>query len=381
MSRLVKVLLWVAVVAALLTHTAGAWYFSDQLRTDVLAIAAYQPSFDVVVVRSDEDTITLRAVGDVGDLTAPGIVGADWQSGYGQLGEPITSDANGVTRPLRLLVGEAPVAGTLVALEGFAYPGDPRRAFGLDFEDVAYRSPVGEMTAWRLRGPSTTWVVHVHGKGSSPAEALRLVGPLAAAGYPQLVINYRNDPGQPLDASGFYQYGRTEWEDLAGAIEFASENGAEKVVLVGYSDGAALGLSYLYSSVGPVVGAVFDAPNIDLGATVSYRASQRKLPLLPMQVPATLAWAGKQVAAFRFDISWETVDYVSRAADLEVPVLVIHGSDDLTVPLSSSERFARARPDLVTLVPVTNAGHVRSWNLGPDAYQRRVLDFVERLSG
>jgi hypothetical protein len=49
------------------------------------------------------------------------------------------------------------------------------------------------------------------------------------------------------------------------------------------------------------------------------------------------------------------------------------------VPFSTSERFAAARPELVTLVPVIGAEHVRSWNVNPDGYERRVVEFIDRL--
>ena len=61
-----------------------------------------------------------------------------------------------------------------------------------------------------------TWVIHIHGLGTTPAEAEPLFAPLQEAGYPQLSITYRNDDGQPMDPSGYYQYGATEWEDVAG---------------------------------------------------------------------------------------------------------------------------------------------------------------------
>jgi fermentation-respiration switch protein FrsA (DUF1100 family) len=92
-----------------------------------------------------------------------------------------------------------------------------------------------------------------------------------------------------------------------------------------------------------------------------------------------LVWAAKQISALRFGVDWGVIDYVSKADLLRVPVLVIHGPEDTTVPFSTSERFAAARPELVTLVPVIGAEHVRSWNVNPDGYERRVVEFIDRL--
>jgi fermentation-respiration switch protein FrsA (DUF1100 family) len=51
------------------------------------------------------------------------------------------------------------------------------------------------------------------------------------------------------------------------------------------------------------------------------------------------------------------------------------------VPLATSQELAAARTDLVRLVVVTNAGHVRSWNVGPDDYERRVEQFLNEITG
>ena len=61
-------------------------------------------------------------------------------------------------------------------------------------------------------------------------------------------------------------------------------------------------------------------------------------------------------------------------------MLVIHGTDDLTVPFQTSRRFALARPDLVQLVAVPGAGHARSWNRDPEAYAFAVGGFLDRVS-
>jgi hypothetical protein len=382
MRTLIRALVWAVVLAAVVLHTGGAWYFSDQLRADALVVAPDQPSYDIVVAGFGEGTISLRSVEGDGDiLTDPGVMGLDWRTGYGQLGEPATPEPDGsITRPLRVLEGDLPTVGRLTAADAYAYPGDPGRAFDLVFDEVAYDTPLGPMGAWRLRGIEETWVIHLHGKGSGRGEALRLVGPVAASGYPQLVVSYRNDPGQPADPSGFYQYGATEWEDVAAAVEFAVTGGADRVVLVGYSTGAALALAYLLRvEDAPIAGLVFDSPNIDFGATVDYGASQRTLPVVSLPIPPTLVWAAEQTAALRFGIDWGALDYIARADELEVPVLVIHGTADTTVPLETSQRFGVARPDLVTLVQVPDAEHVRSWNVDPSSYERRVLEFLGRF--
>ncbi|HSL24928.1 MAG TPA: alpha/beta hydrolase, partial [Acidimicrobiia bacterium] len=109
---------------------------------------------------------------------------------------------------------------------------------------------------------------------------------------------------------------------------------------------------------------------------VDLALSQRRLPLIPLSLPGTLVWSAKTLASVRFGLDFEAVDYVRRADRLQVPVLVFHGTDDASVPLAVSQELVAARPALVRLVIVPGAGHVRSWNLSPDAYERRLTEFL-----
>jgi hypothetical protein len=378
-----RLLAYFVLAIVILLHLGGGFYFADQLRIDALVPESGEQAFDLSVTEVGAGTIGLRAVeGEDSDLTATGVLGLDWGTGYGQLGEVVSEGTDGsVVRSMTRTDGEPPEVGMLADIDGAAFPGNPDRAFGLSYTEVQFDTPLGAMNAWEILAPSSLWVIHVHGLGAPRSEALRAVQSIAAEGHPQLVINYRNDPGEPADPSGYYGYGQSEWEDVAGAVAYAVERGAERVVLIGYSTGAAHIASYLFRSPDSrVVAAVFDSPNIDFEETVNLGASQRRLPLIPLPLPGTLVWTAKRLSSIRFGIDWAAIDYVSRAELLTVPVLVFHGTDDDTVPLSSSQEFLEARPDLVRLVIVPGAGHVRSWNVSPEAYERRLSEFLTEFA-
>jgi uncharacterized protein len=250
-------------------------------------------------------------------------------------------------------------------------------ATALPIEAVEYASPVGLIDAWFVGGNRTQWVIHVHGKGASLDEALPLAEEIAVAGYPQLIIGYRNDAGQPADPSGYYGYGLTEHEDLAGAVDWAVEHGAGEVAVVGYSTGAAIVLSYLYKNPNaPVRSMVLDSPNADMEATIDLAASQEELGF-GIPVPFTVTEVARTLASLRASINWESLDYVRRLDGLSVPALVFHGTDDATVPIETSRAMAAGRPQLVDLVEVEGAGHVGSREAAGTAYDQRVLAFLE----
>lgn len=248
--------------------------------------------------------------------------------------------------------------------------------------EVTYQSTIGELDAWYLPAPGTTWVIHIHGLNATPAEPEVLFQPLHESGYPQLSITYRNDENQPADPTGFHQYGATEWEDIFGAVEFARDNGALDIVFAGYSTGASHALSYVFRhNFDDIAGVITDSANIDLGSTIDFRGSQEQLPVIPINVPPTMAWVAKFFTSLRIDVNWKSLDYIEKAErSLRVPVLAIHGTDDDSIPIDQSIALEETWPELVQLVEVEGAGHVESFDVDYEGYLAAVLEFLEDVS-
>lgn len=252
-----------------------------------------------------------------------------------------------------------------------------------DFElvEVEYESPLGQMDAWHLPAPGDVWVIHVHGKGATPAEASHLFAPLQAQGYPQLAISYRNDAGQPDDPSGYYRYGAAEWEDVAGAVDFANANGASGIVFSGFSSGASHVLSYMYrNTLEQNLGVMMDSANIDMSDTVDFRASMEPVPLLPITVPPTVAEVAKFFTSLRIGVNWRSIDYVEDSGvRLQAPALLQHGTADASVPISQAMSFAEQNDDLARFVPYEGAEHVALYDADPQKYLDEVLGFLSEV--
>lgn len=257
----------------------------------------------------------------------------------------------------------------------------PESAGSLGLEEVTYESPLGEFDAWYIPATGKTWVIHVHGKGATPAQAEPLFQPLKDAGYPQLSITHRNDAGQPADPSGYLQYGVTELNEVGGAVDYALDRGASGVVLYGYSTGGAHVMSYAYrNAVGSVRGLVIDSGNLDMGHTVDAEAARRDLPVIPLKIPPTLSWVAKFITSLRIGVNWQTIDYIDQAdGALQARVLLLHGDADETVPVAQSRRFAEAVPDLARLVVFEGADHIDSVESDRDRYLSEVLSFLQTV--
>ena len=370
---------WALVFGALLlllvvVVLGGGWFYSGQIEDGALLVKHDPTKYEVEVVALDDGLVTLRFPTEEDLHKEPGTVGLEWPGGYGRIGETIQVDGSEAIREYTRLEGNLAV-GDLVRADKFAFPGDPARAHGIPFEEIEFTSPLGKLMAWQINGPEDTWVIFVHGRGASRGEALRMLPVVDWAGLPSLVITYRNDEGAPEGPSGYYRFGITEWQDLEAAAQYALANGAADLVVVGYSMGGGIVVNFLYQSplADRVVGVILDSPMLDFGATVELGAQNRRLP-------AFLTPVAKTISGFRFGIDWEALDYLRRVDDISVPVLLFHGDADDIVPVSTSEKLAASRPDLVTYMLFQGATHVGAWNVDSSTYEAAVSEFIDRVA-
>ncbi|MBO0769801.1 MAG: prolyl oligopeptidase family serine peptidase, partial [Solirubrobacterales bacterium] len=302
----------------------------------------------------------------------PGLYGMHWDGGHAVLGEVLSDDGEQVTRRVLSLEGD-PKALVRVTIDPAVWDGDPASALGIEFEEVSYSAPVGEIPAWLVPGAGSEWVIFVHGIDGTRQDGLRAVSALRRLGIPVLVISYRNDFGAPLAPAGRITLGMEEWEDLDAACRWALAEGAERLVLFGQSMGAAIvGQFMARSSVADRVAAlVFDAPALDWAGILASQAGALHVRFLS----PVLRWAiGAQIP-----VDWAALDLLSRAEEYQLPLLVFHGEEDTLVPASMSARFVAAAGGQATYVPVPDAGHIESWNVDPEEYGAHLERFLGPL--
>ncbi len=369
-------------------YLGGGWYFSNVIRDRALSGAERRASLafspDLTVQAVTGDAVVLRPIGDgPTGLTLDGTFGLRWEGGYGQVGRITSQNSGDVSRSFSLLEGDPPATGAEAQLDPRAYP-DPSAA-GVDAPNVVINGPLGDYPAWYVlpnRPVRPTWVVVVHGNSMSRLDNLRMLPTLRNAGYPTLSVTYRNDAGAPEDPSGLLRYGLTEWEDLQAGVRYALDHGSDGVVLYGDSMGGGVIAAFLQRSAlaSQVRGLVLDAPMLNFSATVDDNASREPL-VGPITVPSSLTAVAKWIAARRFDVDWNALDYLATPQIFDVPTLVFHGTDDTTVPIATSEELAQLKPTTVTLVTCPGANHIECWNLDPGAYERRMLGFLDQAVG
>jgi len=384
-GKIVVGLLFLLILLLFVFYGLGGWHFSNEIYSSAFEVGPpTEPELDITLDRGEADAIVLQGSPDAGYLTDDGRFGLVSESTSGLVDRILSAEtSNGINTVRRArVVGEPiPAPGSPVRLDPFVWQGDPETALGIPFEEIEFDVEGGKAPAWYVKGTTDTWMIFVHGKGASRSEVLRMLPIAIDRGYHAMVIEYRNDPGAPADPSGTYQYGLTEWRDVAAAALYARTNNGRNLIFVGLSMGGSNVMSYLLESPlrNQTVAAILDSPMLDFDATVDYAAAQTTLPLTSITLPSSLTAAAKWMAGWRFDIDWEELDYVSRWRDLHTPTLIIQGTGDETIPVEPAHELARIRPDLVTLVTPQGVGHVVAWNADPDGYDTLVNSFLDGL--
>ncbi|MCH0562611.1 MULTISPECIES: alpha/beta hydrolase [unclassified Streptomyces] len=331
-----------------------------------------EPRLTVHAAGADRITLTR----DLASLR-PGTYGLEGDDAHAIVGRVLTDaghPADTVVRRLDRVTHGTLAPGDRVRLTPTLHVGDPRTALGLDHADVEVPGELGPLPAWFVPGARDTWVIAVHGLGTTREQAMNLMPSLHRLRLPVLALAYRGDLGAPRSPDGLNHLGDSEWRDLDAAIRYAERHDARRVVLLGWSTGATMALrAAAHSGLrNRISGLVLDSPVLSWEATLRALAAARHTPgpLLPLAVRA---------AQGRTGLHADRTDEAADPGRLSVPTLIVHGPGDTVAPWGYSRRLAARRPDLVTLRVVPHAPHSAMWNEDPAGYEEGLRRFLTPL--
>ncbi len=324
-------------------------------------------TFDLVVRSVEHDLGDLKVVLDRTPNTSAKRIYNLWfeRGGWVQLGDEV--EDRGPERIARRITGtseeRSPRAGDRVSWSGiyFATPEDA----GLDAREVQIQTPAGDAPAWLIEGDPKIWAIHIHGLGSTRASTLRGAQVATELGYTSLIVSYRNDGEGPNAGTGRSTLGTTETEDVDAALDYAARQGAERIVLFGWSMGGAIALQLASRSrhSPQIVGLVLDSPVLDWMRVIEANCARSGLPSAAARcaIPWLKFDALARLVGLPHGIPFGQFDWLQRASELTVPMLILQGTEDDSVPASLCTTLHDQRPDLVEL-QFFAAGHTLSWN-------------------
>lgn len=328
----------------------------------------------VSVTHADAKTVTLehgRFALEPGEFT---LVFGD---GGARLGLPTDAGAT-VTRDVLSLTGTIPLGSVRLSPDPGSIP-----AIAGAFTDAQIPSPGGDMPAWVFGPESTSWAIHVHGVRSSRLNALWGVPGATEAGYRSLVIAYRGSPdGRRTHRNAGLGY--LEAGDVAAAVDYAVKNGAERIVLFGWSMGASAALLTAETAQfrDRITGLVLIAPTLSWRHVMRAGASRMRMP---KWVSALVEFAITTPMLARLvgmpdRVDLDALDWVSSARRLKMPALVFGSRGDTNVPFELITMFDEANPGTVHVHEVAECTHGWEPNVDPERFTHVIRTWLESLS-
>jgi len=369
----VQIVLWLILFFLFAAALAIGWMFSNS----ILKPQPYSlyPEFEILEVRQGQVILPApETSAQFADTRRSGMYGLLWEGGHGLLGEVSADDGERIIRELKLVSGNLPVAGAAARMDNFIYRRNPKEDHGLEYEALSLQGQAGKLEAWWLAQSADTAVLMLHGRRRGAIEeTLRVLPTLHAMGYSVLSLSYRNHSASDPSPDGFFHYGDSEWEDVVTGVEFLQAKGIKRVVLYGFSMGGAVALETLErmpTGLPEVEALIIDSPLLDPRTVFRRAAKGMGLPLAN-----TVADWALLVARLRASIDWPALDQRRTAAQISVPVLLMAGTGDSTVPIDLVDEFAAQVPD-IEYRRLNGVEHVEGWNQTPDAYEGWVRNFL-----
>jgi dipeptidyl aminopeptidase/acylaminoacyl peptidase len=163
---------------------------------------------------------------------------------------------------------------------------------------------------------------------------------LAAQGYAVLRVNYRGSSGlgRPFLEAGFGQWGKKMQTDVSDGVRYLAGDGVidpKRVCIVGAS----------YGGYAALAGAALDKGVYRCAASVAGPADLRKMLITARDDhgQSTLRYWNRFMGADGVkDPNLAAISPAAHAADIDIPVLLIHGKDDSVVLYEQSQIMADA---------------------------------------
>jgi pimeloyl-ACP methyl ester carboxylesterase len=251
--------------------------------------------------------------------------------------------------PVGLALGAALAAPSLLkrafAVPQRAMPDTKPQDFGLEGEQVWIDGPNDKrLHAWFIpAGTTAPAVVILHGWGGTGADLLPIAPGLHELGLHSVFLDARTHGLS--DDEDFMSMPRFA-EDLETALAWLSDrDDVTSIGVIGHSVGAAAAIL-----------AASRNPDIDAVVAVSSFAHPEELMWRAIPYPAPVKWTMLRMIQQMIGVSFDDIAPRNRIADIQAPVLLIHGEDDDVIPVDDAFSIHENLPSC-RLIIVPNGKH------------------------
>ena len=247
--------------------------------------------------------------------------------------------------------------------------------YGLEYVDVSFPSRDGLMLKgwWLGTQDDVPVIVMVHGstrnRVNPPERMLGIARELVNNGYNILMFDMRGhgeSEGKRVSA-GLY-----ETNDLLGALDYINHRGIEsKIGVLGFSMGAATCLMTA-PECEEIDAVIVDGAYADIVSIVeSEFANRSDLPKFFLPI---ILFMTKNL----YDVDFTAIKPIEATKNITVPVFVIHGGQDSTVPVEHANRLAEVCQNPYSMLwIVPEAEHCEAYMERSEEYVNKVVSFFE----
>ena len=212
-----------------------------------------------------------------------------------------------------------------------------------------------KLAAWWIGpeepGRKRPLVLVMHGWGGSAEQMLPFATLLYSAGYQVLLVNARNHGDSDTDD---YSSMPRFAEDIEHSLAWAKAQGEvdlDRIFLLGHSVGAAACL-LVASRRDDLAGVVSIASFCHPAELMRRQMRSHHIPYIP------IGWLVLRYVERVIGFSLDAIAPCHTIHDIHIPVLLVHGKRDRTIPYRDAEQIYKNRHgDQVQLVLLENAGH------------------------
>ncbi|MCF5707548.1 alpha/beta fold hydrolase [Pseudomonas syringae] len=216
---------------------------------------------------------------------------------------------------------------------------------------------------WPAPDKDAPAVLYLHGSRWNLTGQLFRIEQLRALGFSILAIDYRGfgkSMGQLPSEKTVYEDARIAWERLKQL-----QPDPQRRVIYGHSLGGAVA--------------------VDLAAELGREADSDDSPvaargLIIESTFTNLADVATAIANTSLPVRWllsQKFDSIDKIADVHMPVLIVHGTDDRYVPARFSEELFKAAKEPKHLLLVPGGTHNNSMRLGQEAYSKAIQGLLK----
>lgn len=231
---------------------------------------------------------------------------------------------------------------------------DPGRV-DLPFEDVSFESTDGvKLHGWYIQGRFPVTVLWLHGNAGNIADRLDILKEMTAhLGVSSFIFDFRGygiSEGRPSE-KGLYR-------DAEAAYRWLTENKGvdpDQIVHYGHSLGTTLAVDLALGAGKDAAGVVLESP---------FTSAKEMARMLYGGLPVDWLLSLK-------------LDNIGRVGGLAMPVMVIHGEADTTIPFAMGRRVFDAAPEPKRLLAVSGCEHSDCYIVGGESYWEAWREFIE----